>query len=73
MRLSTLAIFAAFSLTAVSSAQKKPDLPRPLPAQSTAPAAGDSSSRLPIKRVVLYKNGVGYFEHTARVLSLIHI
>jgi hypothetical protein len=67
MRLSTLAIFAAFSLTAVSSAQKKPDLPRPLPAQSTAPAAGDSSSRLPIKRVVLYKNGVGYFEHTARV------
>lgn len=29
--------------------------------------ASDSSSRLPVKRVVLYKNGVGYFEHTARV------
>src|SRR5258705_4636520 len=29
----------------------------------------DSSgfARLPVKRVVLYKNGVGYFEHTARV------
>jgi len=26
-----------------------------------------NSSRLPVKRVVLYKNGVGYFEHTARV------
>jgi hypothetical protein len=32
---------------------------------SVAPA--ESSSRLPVKRVVLYKNGVGYFEHTARV------
>jgi hypothetical protein len=32
-----------------------------------APAASDSSSRLPVKRVVLYKNGIGYFEHTARV------
>ena len=27
----------------------------------------DSSARLPVKRVVLYKNGVGYFEHTAHV------
>ena len=25
------------------------------------------ASRLPVKRVVLYKNGVGYFEHSARV------
>jgi hypothetical protein len=32
-----------------------------------APAASDSSSRLPVKRVVLYKNGIGYFAHTARV------
>ena len=23
--------------------------------------------KLPIRRVVLYKNGVGYFEHSARV------
>ena len=29
--------------------------------------ARDSSARLPVKRVVLYKNGVGYFEHTTRV------
>lgn len=27
----------------------------------------DPSSNLPIKRVVLYKNGVGYFEHLGRV------
>ena len=38
---------------------------------STPPAAkagaGDSAGRLPVKRVVLYKNGVGYFEHSTRV------
>src|SRR5580658_202693 len=67
MRLSTLAVLAAFSLTAVSQTQKKSDLPKPAPAQPKASAAPDSSSRLPVKRVVLYKNGVGYFEHTARV------
>ncbi len=27
----------------------------------------ESGARLPVKRVVLYKNGVGYFEHSARV------
>src|SRR5437879_1565355 len=31
---------------------------------STAP---ESQGRLPVKRVVLYKNGIGYFEHTARI------
>ncbi len=67
MRLSTLAVFAAFSLTAVSQTPKKPDLPKPLPAQSAESATADTSARLPVKRVVLYKNGVGYFEHEARV------
>jgi hypothetical protein len=28
---------------------------------------GNDSAHLPVKRVVLYKNGVGYFEHSARV------
>jgi hypothetical protein len=27
----------------------------------------DSAARLPVKRVVLYKSGIGYFEHTSRV------
>ena len=27
----------------------------------------DDSASLPIKRVVLYKNGVGYFEHLGRI------
>ena len=38
-----------------------------VPDESQAPVEGDSGSRLPVKRVVLYKNGVGYFEHSARV------
>jgi hypothetical protein len=30
-------------------------------------ADSPTSARLPVKRVVLYKNGIGYFEHSARV------
>jgi hypothetical protein len=30
-------------------------------------AVADSGSRLPVTRVILYKNGVGYFEHAGRV------
>ncbi len=33
---------------------------------ASVPAPGDHN-RLPVQRVVLYKNGVGYFEHSARV------
>jgi hypothetical protein len=40
----------------------------PVAAPSAAPAATDASAvRLPVKRVVLYKNGVGFFEHLGRV------
>lgn len=60
-----LQVILALALASHSFAQTKltakPSKPEP-----TAPVA-DSSARLPVKRVVLYKNGVGYFEHTARV------
>jgi hypothetical protein len=38
-------------------------------AQTSSPAAqpADAAARLPVRRVVLYKNGVGYFEHSGRV------
>src|SRR6266404_3684456 len=40
-------------------------------AQTTRPARSqgdpDDAGSLPVKRVVLYKNGVGYFEHEGRV------
>jgi len=45
----------------VASAQQKPSQ------RTAADMASDSQERLPVKRVVLYKNGVGYFEHSARV------
>ncbi len=35
-------------------------------AQTATPTA-EASARLPVRRVILYKNGVGYFEHTGRV------
>jgi hypothetical protein len=61
-----LQILVVFLLTTVAGAQKKPES-NPEKATTTAALATDSSSRLPVKRVVLYKNGMGYFEHTARV------
>jgi hypothetical protein len=38
-----------------------------LQAESPDKGTADDSGRLPVKRVVLYKNGVGYFEHSARI------
>jgi hypothetical protein len=35
--------------------------------RETGAASGGESARLPVRRVVLYKNGVGYFEHLGRV------
>jgi hypothetical protein len=32
-----------------------------------SPASGSSAARLPVTRVILYKNGVGYFEHSGHV------
>src|SRR5271169_1262958 len=46
-----------------ATAENKPTGIKP----PAAPRAKEASARLPVKRVVLYKNGVGYFEHTARV------
>ncbi|HEX4487174.1 MAG TPA: hypothetical protein VH088_12960 [Terriglobales bacterium] len=34
-------------------------------AQTAKPT--EPSARIPVKKIVLYKNGVGYFEHSARV------
>jgi hypothetical protein len=57
-----LFIFFCFSwsLAQVTPATRKP----PLADES---AESLSASRLPVKRVVLYKNGIGYFEHRAHV------
>src|SRR5260370_35576442 len=45
-----------FLLASVSSSQS-----------SNTATAADTAARLPVTRVILYKNGVGYFEHSGRV------
>ena len=66
MTLSILPALLVLLLTSSPFAQTKADPPKTPPTASPATSA-DSASLLPVKRVVLYKNGVGYFEHSARV------
>src|SRR5580700_2102989 len=35
--------------------------------ESSPNGSSESAAKLPVRRVVLYKNGVGYFEHLGRV------
>jgi hypothetical protein len=59
-----------FSSTPLLAQQKSSASPSPklvsLKAESSPPAS-DAPEKLPVRRVVLYKNGVGYFEHLGRV------
>jgi hypothetical protein len=61
MRFSKTAVLW-LTLASVSSGQS-------LFGQSSTPATvpAESSARLPVTRVILYKNGVGYFEHSGHV------
>src|SRR5229473_3681481 len=61
MRHSIVVSLFLWLLAVNSFSQKTTDRPKP------APVPSDSSNRLPVKRVVLYKNGMGYFEHTTQV------
>jgi hypothetical protein len=66
LRFATLLFTVALVPCAV--AQTSPIAVSPSGRVHAAPAGTDSgNTRLPVKRVVLYKNGIGYFEHTARV------
>jgi len=62
-----LSFSAALSFLAAAAAQTQADPGKAAKAPLAGPAATESTGRLPVKRVVLYKNGVGYFEHSARV------
>jgi len=68
----TLLVFLAWT----AAAQEKPAAkPAVKPGEASAAAAREAESggaetaaaKLPVRRVVLYKNGVGYFEHLGRV------
>ena len=57
-----LILLCAALLTAAQAQSKA--APKPAPIKQTAP---QPSAQLPVTRVSLYKNGVGYFEHSGRV------
>jgi hypothetical protein len=51
-----------------SPGQEKPATTAKLPsAETPRESANPTAAKLPVRRVVLYKNGVGYFEHLGRV------
>jgi hypothetical protein len=74
-----LLLCASLLISGLSSAQEKPAAPKksqtsPAVNESrgdvrsdTANAGSEAAAKLPVRRVVLYKNGVGYFEHLGRV------
>src|SRR5208282_3695729 len=71
MTRSFLLVYLVLLASAPLFAQEKSAAPRnPNPAAPPAEpraAAPDAPEKLPVRRVVLYKNGVGYFEHLGRV------
>ena len=70
-------ILAAFSLVLLSLAlsaqsQSAPETKSKTSAKASAPSVAAEPTPpvvkdLPVRKVVLYKNGVGYFEHTGSV------
>ncbi len=59
-----VSVAVALCLAAAAPGQNKP-----VPGASAAGRSDSAveASRLPVRRVILYKNGVGYFEHAGRV------
>ena len=62
-------LLAAFTVTSVTAATLLAQAPGSQGAASPATPAAQRSEqvKLPVKRVVLYKNGVGFFEHVGKV------
>jgi hypothetical protein len=63
--LTSLAGAAVLSLFTVAVMAQQ--APPPVASPVASPAPSPDARRLPVKRVVLYKNGVGFFEHLGRV------
>jgi hypothetical protein len=66
-----LPVLCLFVCCSLVPAQEKPN-PGTKPKSTEVPAepresASPATARLPVRRVVLYKNGIGYFEHLGRV------
>jgi len=69
---SLAACLAAFALSLAAQSQPAPETKSKTPAKSSAPSVAAEPTPpvvkdLPVRKVVLYKNGVGYFEHAGAV------
>jgi hypothetical protein len=64
MRMHLALVLAVSSMASAQTA--KAAVPKPSANEAAAPS-DRSAVELPVRRVVLYKNGVGYFEHAGRV------
>src|SRR3954470_9245537 len=64
-RLVIAAMLVSFSIS--SAAQNQAASAKVGNKQQAPSASAEAVARAPVKRVVLYKNGIGYFEHSARV------
>ncbi len=71
MKRLVLALYLCLSLCNFSSAQTKSGAAAAPQSPSAAREVGndldEAAAKLPVRRVVLYKNGVGYFEHLGHV------
>jgi len=63
-----------FATTALPQSASAPQIPKPAPPKASAAAskveseaAQSTAAKLPVRRVILYKSGVGYFEHLGDV------
>jgi hypothetical protein len=62
MRIRYLFVFLLCSSAALAQTRSEKKSSAKVPETETSTVAS-----LPVRKVVLYKNGVGYFEHTGRV------
>src|SRR3954452_9002676 len=63
----SLAILVLATATMQGQAPPAPAPPPPAARPAGAASPASQGARLPVRRVVLYKSGVGYFEHLGRV------
>ena len=71
MKVLALGVLTLFVFASQLPAQTKTSAPPPPKSIETAPephsSPASSPSKLPVRRVILYKNGVGFFEHLGSV------
>jgi len=66
-RLVLLLFVAVFALTLDAQSPAKPAAKSKAAEEAATPASAAAIKDLPVRKVVLYKNGVGYFEHAGSV------